>query len=125
MGHYNGAVQLEAAAAIELHQVCKLAAGKATPVTAGTETICGVAADTSAALGAQVSLTIEGQCDALVNGTGTAIAFGDELMCGASGRLVKYVSAAGNVKVARALDSSSVIKAMRVLLYNPQPVQPA
>jgi hypothetical protein len=125
MGTYNGNNQLLAAAAITQYQVCKLASGKATPVTAANEQVYGVAAYSQPTVDKPVSLQTEGQCDALVNGSGTAIAAGDDLMPATGGRFVKYVATAGNVRAAKALAPASDIRAIRVQLYNPQIVTPS
>lgn len=125
MGTYNGLSQLNAAVAITQYQVCKLATGKATPVTAATEIVVGVAQYSQPTVDKAVSLQTEGECDALVNGTGTAIAFGDDLMPATGGRFVKYVAAENNVRAARALGAASDIRAIRVQLYSPQIVTPA
>lgn len=88
---------------------------------ADTENMIGVAAE-AAASGDQVTVDCGEVVQVLVDGSGTAIDAGDELMGGVS-KLIIYASDTGHVRVARALGAAdadnTLIYAIR---YGSQPV---
>lgn len=123
--NYVGGVGFVAAAAITKGQWVKKSGTGVTPCTAASDVPIGVALESKAS-GERVSVQCSGEVEVLANGSGTAIATGDELSPGTGGLSLKYASATGNVKAARALAATSAASAyIRAVLYLPPTVQPA
>ena len=95
-----------AGAALTQYQAVKLSSGDVIPTTAGDEVLYGIV-QYDAASGDEVAVQVDGTGLALVDGSGTAIAVGDDLMAGSGGKLVKAVATTGNIYIGRALGASS------------------
>lgn len=122
---YQGGVQFTTGAAITKGQLVKLSGGNIVPCTAASDVPIGVALNSKES-GGKVGVQCSGEVDVLANGSGTAIAIGDELSPGAGGKAIKYASATGNVKAMRALAATSKDGSyIRAVLYLPPTVQPA
>lgn len=122
---YQGGVKFTAGAAITKGQLVKLSAGNVVPCSAASDVPIGVALDSKES-GGSVGVQCSGEVDVLANGSGTAIAVGDELSPGAGGKALKYAPATGNVKAMRALSATSKDGAyIRAVFYLPPTVQSA
>ena len=110
-------ISMTTSAAVAQFQPLKLVTGAVLPVTTNTEKVFGYAL-ASADSGDEVTVVVQGVSYAIVDGSGTAIAVGDELMCG-SGKLIKDTAATGKITVSKALDASTKDgEAIRVLVYS-------
>lgn len=100
-------VKYTAGGAIPMGAACKISSGTTVVVTtAATERVVGFALQTYAS-GDEVVLATDGRIQALSKGDGTAIAAGDELSPGASGKLVKQAGTSTHRTVAVALEAST------------------
>jgi len=83
--------------------------GNVTEVTAAGDEVYALTGPSSAASGEDVGVRYPGigSVKCTVDGSGTAISKGDDLMPGSNGKLVSHDGAAGSRYVATALESSS------------------
>jgi hypothetical protein len=118
---YDGIIEFEADGTVSQYDALKLSTGKVVRATAATDKVIGWAMYDAVA-GAKVAVATQavGCLEARVNAT-TDIAVGDELTAGADGKLIKYASGAGVIRVGRALvaatDDNDII---RIAAYSPQ-----
>lgn len=107
--------------AIPQYTPCKVSGSTASAGTAGTEKLHGVAFKGATATASKLALQLTGITKCLVDGSGSAIAVGDDLMMGA-GKLVKYVASTGNRPVARAEGASTADgDVIEITMYGYQP----
>lgn len=86
--------------------VCVKTPGAAVVTTAITEEAWGIVQDSASASGT-VGVQIAGVSKAVVDGSGTAIAFGDKLSPGANGKLLKHDGAGTTAYFGQALGAST------------------
>lgn len=98
-------LSITAGEAINAGTPVKLSGTSVVGTAAGTDDAIGICTATVAS-GEQAAVLVDGIGKCLVNGSGTAIAVGDELMPG-DNLLVKAAGGAANRVVARALQSTS------------------
>ncbi len=108
-----------ATAAIEQFRLVSTATGSVTATAGSTTKPYGVAQNSADASGDLVTVQLVGIALCTVDGSGTNVAVGDELMPAAGGKLVAHVAATGNYRCARALQASTTANAeIFVLLYD-------
>lgn len=118
---YEGIIEFECDGAVSMHDALKLSSGKVVIATAATDKVIGWAMEDGVA-GKKIAVATQavGCLEARVNAT-TDIAVGDELTAGADGKLIKYASGAGVIRVGRAMvaatDDNDII---RIATYSPQ-----
>lgn len=94
-------------AAVTQWQACEIASGEVNAAAAVTDNIFGVA-QFGAASGERVTLITRGRTKCLVDGSGTAIAAGDELSPSATaGVLVSHAGTSTHTYAGRALEAAT------------------
>lgn len=105
---------------------CKISSGTTVVVTtAATERVVGFAEDTYASGDTVVLNTTPGRQRVLMNGSGTAIAAGDPLSPGASGKLVKYAGTSTHRIVATASEACAADGELHYCNFDPVTQYPA
>lgn len=112
-----------AGGAISQFAAVEFASGKVTATDAVGDTVFGIAQESADADGDEITVRVQGVSQCLVDGTGTAIAVGDDLMPegSGSGKLTAHSGTTGDTFAARALEASTADgDIIQVLLYDRQ-----